>query len=1539
MIISLIKNGEISNFVLPTKIFGNEWITDYKDGVLRNLINIEAENGKWIVKSNFETKLISNEVVYEKGLLTEYAFYYLRVAGEKNYMLLYAAPLKDASYKRIAIKGDGEFSVGRADANQIIYKSEFINNQHAVIKYQDNTWSLKNLDTNFGTYVNGKVVMDSQNLNIGDVLFLMGLKVIIMKDFILVNNPNNNMRLNSELFTDKNIIMPQLTEATEEEENIELYNEDNYFLRAPRFKSTIETAKLVIDPPPNKENQPPMPIIYTVGPMLTMGMTSMVTGVIAVNGVMNGTQTWGSAAPSIIISGAMLMTMILWPLLSKGYEKRQRIQKERTRQTKYRKYLDKKREVISTTMKIQQQILTENNVSLEECRNIIQSKKRNLWEREKDQSDFLTVRLGSGALALDMDISYPEERFTVDDDDLMSMVYDLVNESKDMPNVPISMSLVEKNISAIVGDRLLTKEFIDSLILQLTTFHSYEDLKIVFLTSKSNVVQWEYLKFMPHTWNNERNIRFFASEVDEMKRISGYLENEFNNRMYNEETGEMNSNRDYKSYNPYYLIIVDNLKVARNLGIVNSVLGQTNNKGFSLLIRNDNLSNLPNECTTFISIGGKDGANSGFFENELVANKQKTFVAELNRDIDMKQVAKHLFNIPIKMTQGKGELPKTVSFLEMYNVGKVEQLNPLHRWESNNPINSLQVPVGIDESGELFKLDLHEKFHGPHGLIAGMTGSGKSEFIITYILSLATNFHPNEVSFVLIDYKGGGLAGAFENKETGVKLPHLAGTITNLDTVEMKRSLASIQSELRRRQAMFNRAREILSESTIDIYKYQRLYREGLVKEPMSHLFIISDEFAELKVQQPEFMEQLISTARIGRSLGVHLILATQKPSGVVDDQIWSNSKFRVCLKVQDKSDSMDMIKSADAAALKDVGRFYLQVGYNEFFALGQSAWCGAQYIPTEKLKKKRDNSINFIDTTGYVIKNIDTEEKIGIAESKGEELQNIVKYLSDIAQTENIQIDQLWLERIPEEILINDLKSKYLYESQPYVINPIIGEYDNPDYQKQGLLTLPLSSEGNAIIYGAAGSGNELMLNTLVYSTMMEHTPDEVNFYLLDFGAETLRAFKQAPHVGDVLVSGDIEKIRNLFKVLASQIFQRKKLFADFNGDYQTYCKTSGKTLPTMVVVINNYEAFNELYEEFDDQVVQITREGIKYGIIFVITVNGPNGIRYRLLQNFKLQLVLQMNDPSDYSSILGNINNTYPSKIYGRGLVRMDDVYEFQTAYAYKRDKLSDYIKVVSGKLKSTTHNEALSIPVLPEIVDFNLLKNQISTLNKVPIGILKHELEYELVDFKTRYTTLISSQDVGLIQNFVVPLINVLQQIKDHHLIVIDAENIFNNAPAGVKYYNGSFDALFKELNNYTLKQEAIYKANGFNRNALNNYAQLTVVLIGITKFRAQLNDENNNLFAEFMMRSKDYGKNNFILVETIDHLRNMEYDEWYKAVVNPSYGIWLGNGITEQFIIKLAKTPRNLSDEIPNNFGYSIVRGNPKLIKFLEGGFHE
>lgn len=206
-------------------------------------------------------------------------------------------------------------------------------------------------------------------------------------------------------------------------------------------------------------------------------------------------------------------------------------------------------------------------------------------------------------------------------------------------------------------------------------------------------------------------------------------------------------------------------------------------------------------------------------------------------------------------------------------------------------------------------------------LLAGTTGSGKSEFLQTYILSLAVHFHPHEVAFLLIDYKGGGMAQPFRN------IPHLLGTITNIEGSKnfSERALASIKSELKKRQRLFDQYH------VNHINDYTKLYKEKKAEQAMPHLFLISDEFAELKSEEPDFIRELVSAARIGRSLGVHLILATQKPGGVIDDQIWSNSRFKVALKVQDASDSKEILKNSDAASITVTGAATYKWGTMKF--------------------------------------------------------------------------------------------------------------------------------------------------------------------------------------------------------------------------------------------------------------------------------------------------------------------------------------------------------------------------------------------------------------------------------------------------------------------------------------------------------------------------------------------------------------------------------------------------------------------------------
>lgn len=321
--------------------------------------------------------------------------------------------------------------------------------------------------------------------------------------------------------------------------------------------------------------------------------------------------------------------------------------------------------------------------------------------------------------------------------------------------------------------------------------------------------------------------------------------------------------------------------------------------------------------------------------------------------------------------------------------------------------------MGLRGQDDIVQLNLHEKAHGPHGLVAGTTGSGKSEIIQSYILSLAVNFHPHDVAFLLIDYKGGGMANLFRD------LPHLLGTITNLDGAQSMRALTSIKAELKRRQRLF-------SEYDVNhINQYQKKYKLGEVPEPMPHLFLISDEFAELKQNQPDFMAELVSTARIGRSLGIHLILATQKPSGVVNDQIWSNSRFKLALKVADRADSQEMLRTPDAADITQSGRAYLQVGNNEVYELFQSAWSGAEYQPEKDKQGIEDHTIYAINDLGqYEILNDDLsglEETEDIRQVRTE-LDAVVGYIHDLVVEEGIPaLPQPWLPPLSEVMFAQD--------------------------------------------------------------------------------------------------------------------------------------------------------------------------------------------------------------------------------------------------------------------------------------------------------------------------------------------------------------------------------------------------------------------------------------------------------------------------------------------------------------------------------------
>ena len=1316
------------------------------------------------------------------------------------------------------------------------------------------------------------------------------------------------------------------TKEKEEDLNRNLYAKEEYFYRSPRFIEDIVKETVEFDNPPAKIQREESSLILTVGPMFTMALTSFATAFSSISGIANGTTTWKQSLPSLIMAGSMFLSMLIWPLISRVVEKKRIKKKEANRIKKYNEYLDTKEKEINSIIKKQSTILSEKYITLPECANIILKKKSNLWQRSINQRDFLALRLGIGDTPVYAEFNYSKEGFTMEDDELKNRIKSIVEQKKTLTNVPIVYSLIEKNITSIFGVPELVHEFFEGQLLQLITYHSYEFLKIAVFTDKENASSFEYFHNIPYLFDDTHQMRFFADNIDETKEISLYLERIYQDRKAN--------NAQFTNTPPYYIIITDNYHMYRDIEIIKDILTDNVNYGFSLLILSDKLQNLPSECRNFINVTRE---KSGIFESEIGAGNKRDFTTELCSDlkVNINECVKKISNIPIEFNSDDKALPNTISFLEMYNVGKVEQLNVLQRYQNNNSQKSLAAPIGVEKSGGVLKLDLHEKYHGPHGLIAGMTGSGKSEFIITYILSMSVNYSPQDVSFILIDYKGGGLAGAFENRETGVSLPHLAGTITNLDVSEMNRSLSSIQSELRRRQQIFNEARDKLGESTVDIYKYQKFFKEGKVTEPIPHLFIISDEFAELKSQQPDFMDQLISTARIGRSLGVHLILATQKPSGVVNDQIWSNSRFRVCLKVQEKADSNEMIKTPDAAFLKQAGRFYLQVGYNELFALGQSAWCGAQYYPQEKIKKKIDQSVMIIDDVSNVIAQNDDLEETQVA-SSGEELNNVLNYVIKVCKEANLKSDKLWLEKILPDIYVDKLVQKYNYHEEAYKLNPIIGEFDDPNNQRQDLLTINLTNDGNTSIYGSSGSGKELLFSSMIYSLITNHSPEEVNIYIMDFGSGTLGSFRNAPHVGDFILPTEEDKIANLFKMLDNELERRKKLFVNYNGDYTNYITRSGNTVPYILLFINNYDVFQDSFD-YEEIINKISRECSKYGIILIASINTASGMRYKLRQNFKSDITLQFNDQDDYSMIIGNTKKLYPSDIYGRGLVKLDNVYEFQTAHVFSDDEINDKLPIVLEELNKKYTSKAKRIPVVPEIVTIDDLVSKLNSTKVVPLGINKDTIEVEAFNFKDNFATLVSSnEEDGEIVDFTRNITKMLSNIPNRNLLLLDSDGNLENTYNNVLYFNGNYEDIMKKICDSIDYQYNLYRENNYNREVLKNTKETIVIFNGFTKVLQRISDDLKKRFLETLKNCKELGTFVYIIVDRVDNLKKLEYDEWYKRVVQNSNGIWIGNGVADQSLIKTNIGFKKVNNEIPDGFGIVIKNTKTNLVKLISDG---
>lgn len=1166
--------------------------------------------------------------------------------------------------------------------------------------------------------------------------------------------------------------LPQLsttTLKTLEKSNYQFYPDYPDYHRSPRLIYRSSEEKVQVNAPSAEPQKPRNEILKMIIPPIVMVGVTLIICIFQPRGLY------------IIMSVVSSLMTTIFSI--QNYFKSKRDYKENlaNRINSYHAYLSDKSIQLTELATKQRQGQLYHFPGPKEVVSLAKNYSHRIYEKTPQQFDFLFYRLGLGKVPTSYHLTYSQAERSGVKDPLEVEGYTLYDSHRHLDDMPIVANLMHGPVG-YVGDRDLVLEQLQLMVQQIALFHSYHEVQFVTIMPEEERGLWHWMRWLPHATLQGMNVRGFVYN----QRSRDQVLNSLNQILKQRQTEAMEPGRKELLFSPHYVVLVTDKTLIMDHVIMEFFNENPMELGCSLVFVEDVMSSLSENIQTVVTL--KDRQTGQLVMEEGVLREIDFSLDHFPEGYDKEELSRQL--APLNHLQNlKSSIPESVTFMEMYGVAEVHDLNVVSRWASHAPYKSLAVPLGLRGQDDIVQLNLHEKAHGPHGLVAGTTGSGKSEIIQSYILSLAVNFHPHDVAFLLIDYKGGGMANLFRD------LPHLLGTITNLDGAQSMRALTSIKAELKRRQRLF-------SEYDVNhINQYQKKYKLGEVPDPMPHLFLISDEFAELKQNQPDFMAELVSTARIGRSLGIHLILATQKPSGVVNDQIWSNSRFKLALKVADRADSQEMLRTPDAADITQSGRAYLQVGNNEVYELFQSAWSGAEYQPEKDKQGIEDHTIYAINDLGqYEILNDDLS---GLEETEDirqvpTELDAIVGYIHDLVVEEGIPaLPQPWLPPLKERIALSELTEvdykKLWTENNPNLV-ATLGLVDIPSQQAQKPLVHDFTEDGNIVLFSSPTMGKSTFLQTIAMDLATRYTPENIHCYLLDFGTNGLMPLRQLPHVSDHLSLDETEKLSKFIGILKKEIESRKSLFRKYSvANAAMYEEVTQTRLTHLFILVDSYDGIREsaFKEDLDALFLTLSRDGISLGIHLVLTASRLSAIPLALLTNIKRRISLKMSDDNDSRTIIGRTAYKIED-LPGRGLVNIDEPEIFQVALPV--EGVNDYqqnqnlTNIVSDMSTSWTGPRPKGIPIVPETLSLEDFKSNTSVQETVarhlfPIGLDVIDVEAISIPLQS---ILYMSNSVEALSSLTTHLLSVACHILPYDVMLIDPMGEYPNFESHVDTY---------------------------------------------------------------------------------------------------------------------------------------------------------
>lgn len=994
------------------------------------------------------------------------------------------------------------------------------------------------------------------------------------------------------------------------------------FQQGPRDFCAVPEETLFVPSPGPHPDKPEMRLESVLIPMIIM----IAGAIIAVNLLNSG--------PYVFVG--ILMAVGGAAVAFTGYL-RQRLEYNKEvalRQNRFEELLvDRERFAVELRARTQACLL-KNDPDIDACKQLVETRDpTRLWSRIDNDRDFLRIRLGLGAMPFQVKFELPTQMNPLVKDPFEQRAEALAARFQTVSDVPVLLDLQQAGVCGIAGLREDVVAATRVIALQLATHHSPEILRLAAVYPDEEAGSWAWMRWLPHVWRPDHQLRYLAADhptaqtmLDDLAGILRQRDNQLQTRK---------SATGATGWPVSYVVFVADT-TALNPETRRLLTERGPQLGFYAIFMAGREAELPRECGAVITTEPRHTLNIRYGRAATIDYLPDS-VSEQGADEFSRIMA------PLRFESAAGAIPNLVGLFELLDLNRVEEWDVLSQWQSNDSIKSLQIPIGIGAGGRKVMFDIHDDGHGPHGLAAGTSGSGKTRFLECLVAILAAHYHPHELGFMLIDFKGSDFLQ---------DLPDLPHCISVLSSIEGKsedeqswhatRALKALQAESKRRQRLF------ADEGVGKISEYHQRQRGNPNRlKPVPRLIIIVDEFAELASQQPDFLAGLVSLARIGRSLGMHLILSTQQPSGVVTDQIWANSRFRLSMKFNKTEDSQAVLKRPDAAYIEQRGRGYLQVGENEVFELFQGPYGGIPYEETDPALLDRERELEVVQVA------LNGERILHLKKEKPKPAQTQLKALVQHIRRET---EQAGIEPVPDllpedtsnRVALADIRAPQGWNGAGWTsadawLQPVIGLLDDPGgrltdrFEGIPLLRPDLERYGHLFICCDIADNTRLPLRSIVTSLAMDHSPKEMNIYALDFGNNAMGVFRDLPHLGASIRISEPRRITRLFRWLFTELEERRDLLA-VHGLTWAQARRQGIDLgrPAIVLVVDNLIKWKDEADR-KEELGALINEGAQNGIHLILAGEGRSAVMFTsVLSGVSSRLALGFPDKNGFKDII---------------------------------------------------------------------------------------------------------------------------------------------------------------------------------------------------------------------------------------------------------------------------------------------------------------